>query len=116
VRPALRFGEAFHDEIAASDAIRLALNANLVDLRLDDALGTVTEAHFRSLEVDDPGFAVRARAFVLCAGGIENPRILLNARSQIPTGIGNQHDLVGRFFCEHPYHVGRRGRLRGAVP
>ena len=102
-RPPLRFGEAFHDEIAASDAIRLALNANLVDLRLDDTLGTVTEARFRSLEADDPGFAVRARAYVLCAGGLENPRILLNARSQIPAGIGNQHDLVGRFFCEHPY-------------
>jgi choline dehydrogenase-like flavoprotein len=103
LRPPLRFGEAFHDEIAESDAIRLALNANLVDLRLDDALGTVKEARFRSLEADDPGFAVRARAYVLCAGGIENPRILLNARSQMPTGIGNQHDLVGRFFCEHPY-------------
>lgn len=101
--PPFRFGEAFHDEIEASDAIRLALNANLVDLRLDDALGTVTEAHFSSFEADDPGFAVRARAYVLCAGGLENPRILLNARSQVPTGIGNQHDLVGRFFCEHPY-------------
>ena len=40
---------------------------------------------------------IRARAFVLCGGGIENARLLLAS-----DGLGNDHDLVGRFLLEHP--------------
>jgi choline dehydrogenase-like flavoprotein len=45
---------------------------------------------------------VQARAFVLCGGGIENPRLLLASRDVQRAGIGNAHDLVGRFFQDHP--------------
>ena len=102
--PPTRFGEKYKDEIAASEAITCFVNANLVDLRLDDDLATVTGAVFRSFAPDDPGFTVRARVFALCLGGLENPRMLLNCASQIPVGLGNQNDLVGRFFCEHPHY------------
>jgi choline dehydrogenase-like flavoprotein len=46
-------------------------------------------------------FSVAARRFVLAAGGIENPRLLL--ASPIPdreAAVGNERDLVGRFFME----------------
>ena len=62
----------------------------------------MTEGRFKSYVADDPGFVVRARIFCLCTGGIENARLLLNFRGQIPEGLGNRHDMVGRFFCEHP--------------
>jgi choline dehydrogenase-like flavoprotein len=45
---------------------------------------------------------IDATHFVLAAGGIENPRLLLASRSKYPNGIGNQNDLVGRYFMEHP--------------
>jgi choline dehydrogenase-like flavoprotein len=45
-------------------------------------------------------FFVRAHITVLAAGGIENPRILLLSDRAQPGGLGNQHDLVGRFFME----------------
>ena len=106
--PPTRFGEKYRDEIAASPAITCLVNANLVDLRLDEGLGTVTGAVFRSFVPGDPGFTVSARLFVLCLGGLETPRALLNFTSQVPAGIGNQNDMVGRFFCEHPhYRVGQ---------
>lgn len=35
---------------------------------------------------------------VLCAGGIDNPRILLNSTAGAPGGPGNAHDLIGRFL------------------
>lgn len=49
---------------------------------------------------------VRAKAFVLAAGGIETPRLLL------ASGLGG--DMVGRCFMEHPH--ARGGRIvRGAA-
>jgi choline dehydrogenase-like flavoprotein len=54
---------------------------------------------------------IQARAFVLAAGGIENPRLLLASNRQAAGGIGNRHDLVGRFFMEHPH--ARGGRIVG---
>jgi hypothetical protein len=38
---------------------------------------------------------------VLATGGIENARVLLLSNKSAPTGLGNQNDLVGRFFQEH---------------
>ncbi len=99
--PPTHFGEKYRDEIAASGRITLVVNANLVDLELTPDLRTVSTAIFKSYQPGDPGFAVGARCFVLCLGGLENPRFLLNADRQVPNGIGNEHDLVGRFFSEH---------------
>ena len=48
-------------------------------------------------------FTVTATRYVLACGGIENARLLLAMTSeQHPAGLGNQYDLVGRFFTEHP--------------
>jgi choline dehydrogenase-like flavoprotein len=102
-----RFGEKYLEEITAEPRIALGLNASLVDLRLDPGLGRVSHAVFRSLAPDDPGFSVAARFFALCCGGIENPRLLLNFDSQMPGGIGNANDQVGRYWCDHPgVHLG----------
>ena len=45
---------------------------------------------------------VRARCFVLACGGIENARQLLASNRVAPNGLGNDCDLVGRYFQDHP--------------
>jgi choline dehydrogenase-like flavoprotein len=113
--PPTRFAEKYRTEIEASDRITLVLNANLVDLRLDDALATVTGAVFRSYDRADPGFTLRARRFALCTGGIENARLLLNFTAQVPEGIGNRTGMVGRCFADHPHFLIAEAVLRVLV-
>jgi choline dehydrogenase-like flavoprotein len=58
-----------------------------------------------SLEVGIPGgsrFLVRASTFVLCNGGIEAARLLLLSSDERSAGIGNERDLVGRYYQDHP--------------
>src|SRR5262249_61069703 len=52
-----------------------------------------------------PPPASRPRHYVLATGGIENARLLLCSDSVVRGGLGNGHDLVGRFFLEHVAQV-----------
>ena len=52
-----------------------------------------------------------ARQFVLAAGGVETPRLLLLSESaEHPDGLANSSDAVGRYFMEHLF-AGTGGRL-----
>ena len=54
-----------------------------------------------------------ARTFVLAAGAVENPRLLLLSKSaEYPDGLANSSGVVGRYFMEHPY-VGVVGKMDG---
>ena len=47
---------------------------------------------------------VRAATVIIACGAVESARLLLLSTSpNHPQGIGNHHDLVGRFFGEHPH-------------
>ena len=51
--------------------------------------------------------SVRAKAFVLAGGGVENASLLLQSPWGVPGGAANPHDVVGRFLTDHPeFHVG----------
>ncbi len=80
------------------------LDATVVELLTDDTGRRVTAAKLRSR--NRQGFRLNARIFVIATGGIENARLLLNSRSSSPSGLGNQHDQVGRYLMNHPknYH------------
>ena len=74
------------DEIAASQTSRSSLNANPVDLRLNAALDSVTGAVFSRSSPAIPASRSRRPATASASAGFENPRALLNFRSQIPEG------------------------------
>jgi hypothetical protein len=44
---------------------------------------------------------ISAETIVLACGGLETPRLLLASRSSRSCGLGNEHDLVGRFYMTH---------------
>ena len=46
---------------------------------------------------------IRCRAVVLAAGAVQSARILLESGSaDFPAGLGNGHDVLGRYFHDHP--------------
>jgi choline dehydrogenase-like flavoprotein len=101
----VRYGprSAFTDDYAAwaraAPHVTVCLGARALEIQSDDS-GRATTVDAAS----SPGttFGVRARIYVLAAGGIENPRLLLLSKGREPEGLGNRHDLVGRFFTDHP--------------
>jgi len=81
-------------------SLRILLNAPVSRLQ-EKTDGSAVETAWVT-KPDGSALTVKADYFVLAAGGIETPRILLNSCQVKPTGIGNEHDVVGRYFSTHP--------------
>ncbi len=105
--PPTRFARVYGGTLETAENIRVIAHANVADIRLDQARGRVESLTCRTLAKTE--FHVHADRYVLALGGIENPRVLLAARSQQPEGIANAYDVVGRYFMEHPHYYGSIG-------
>jgi choline dehydrogenase-like flavoprotein len=108
-RRPMRFGAAHRRRLERSPRIRVLLHAN--------ALGLAAAGDGRRVErlragtLDGRRHEIRARTFVLGAGGLENARLLLASSDVQASGLGNGEGLVGRYFMEHPRAVFGRVRL-----
>jgi len=98
-RSPITFGDAYREALRRSANVTVLLHANVMELDATADAATVTGARIGSL--DGRRGYVRARHYVLAAGGIENARIMLLSDSVAPAGLGNDRDLVGRYFMEH---------------
>ena len=96
----IRFGQAFRADLEAAADVRVLVHANATEVLVDDNSDVVSGVAVAV--TDGPRFEVGAKAVVVALGGIENPRMLLASRSVRTAGLGNERDLVGRHFCEHP--------------
>jgi choline dehydrogenase-like flavoprotein len=94
------FGRNYEDELRRASNVTVYLHANAMGIQTDESAQTATTVPVLTLEGN--AFQVAAKVFVLGAGAIENVRLLLVSNDRHPAGLGNQHDLVGRFFLEHP--------------
>jgi choline dehydrogenase-like flavoprotein len=102
------FGALYKEELEKSAAVRVILYSNVVKLQSSENAAVIENVTARTLTGSE--FRVRARYFVLCSGGIENARLLLLSNDRRPNGLGNDHDVVGRYFMDHPRF--KSGRLR----
>jgi choline dehydrogenase-like flavoprotein len=99
-----RFGLKYKHLFLKQD-VDLILGATVVDLPADGSRGKmrVTAALCRSER--NRNVLITADRFVLAAGAIDNARILLNSKSVVPEGLGNEQDQVGRYLMNHPRNI-----------
>jgi choline dehydrogenase-like flavoprotein len=94
------FGTRYEDAIKRAANVKLLLNANVTGIRLASDAKRVERLDVATL--NGKHFTVTPRFTVLAAGGMENARLLLASNDVMKPGIGNQNDLVGRFFADNP--------------
>jgi choline dehydrogenase-like flavoprotein len=99
--PPTRFGETYRGELTAAHNITLLLHATATEIVTGDNAQAVSEIRIANL--DGRRGLVRARLYVVACGGIETPRLMLLSRGVEASGLANGHDLVGRYFMEHPH-------------
>ncbi|WP_156842003.1 FAD-dependent oxidoreductase [Novosphingobium aquimarinum] len=101
-----RFSAANSRDLLDNPRVTLVTHATVRELILSPSRQAIEAIDAVSLR--GGRLKVHATHFVLAAGGIETPRIMLASRSVDRRGIGNDRDLVGRFFMEHPHARGGR--------
>lgn len=94
-----RLGPELRDELSAIPNLDLLLNANALEI----VSSGNRISHIKIASLTGKRAAISARTYILACGGIENARILLASTSGAPKGLGNENDLVGRFFSDHPH-------------
>lgn len=101
----------YRPDLDAASNVRVLIHAHAVHLQLS--------ADGRTLSHVDaacrPGaiFRVKARQTVIACGALENARLLLAAKDIKSEGIGNEHDLVGRYYQSHRFGVCGHAILSG---
>jgi choline dehydrogenase-like flavoprotein len=98
--PPTRFGTKFKDAVVGAKNIHLYTYANVVDITAAENISTVKEVVIKNYAGKQ--HTVRAKYFVMACCSIQNSRLLLASNKQAPAGLGNQNDVVGRYFMEHP--------------
>jgi choline dehydrogenase-like flavoprotein len=96
-----RFGRVYRDALRTAEDLHCYLNANVLAIKANRDANSVERLAVGTLS--GVRFDIKAKYYVLAAGGIENARLLLLSNDVAPNGLGNNHDLVGRYFMEHPH-------------
>jgi choline dehydrogenase-like flavoprotein len=80
--------------------IRLLMHANITHINTSEDGTRVESLEVRTLH--GRRVQAKANAIVLACGALENARLLLVSNRLARKGVGNSHDLVGRFLMDHP--------------
>jgi choline dehydrogenase-like flavoprotein len=97
--PPTRFGTEYREKLKKSKNVTVYLHSNVLELVAKGVGEHITHAKITC--IDGPKYKVKAKKFVLAAGGLENARLMLLSDKVATTGLGNSHDLVGRYYADH---------------
>jgi choline dehydrogenase-like flavoprotein len=112
--PPTRFGTVYREALRRANSVKVILNSNAQELIADDSAARIERVLVRC--IGGARYEVSARVFVIAMGGIETPRLLLLSRRQQAAGLGNQNDLVGRYYMDHPGFTGGQFQFSRGAP
>ena len=101
----VRFNEKYKDHITKSFFINLILNTQATKF-----IGNENKTESVECIFNNQSFKIKSKFFILCAGGIENSRILLWSR--INGNLINKNSPVGMHWMTHPWFLGGYGVLK----
>lgn len=93
------FTERMARQLRQNPDLKVVTHATVTNIDADQDASAVRGVRV----VSDAGtsFTVKAGTLVLAAGTLENARLLLASRDVRPAGLGNDHDVVGRYYMDH---------------
>jgi choline dehydrogenase-like flavoprotein len=110
--PPVQFASKYRDAIKRSTRLTLSLNSYVTNFVSKD--GAVVALDVR--DAANNRYTVRAKQYVLCAGGIENSRMLLWANTQNEARLIPQADALGKYWMEHPHYTVGEAVVGSKVP
>ena len=99
--PPVNFSFKYRAHVKSSTRLDVILNACVTNLLEQNG-------RIASVEVSDPAgrrTLIRAPLFALCAGGIENSRMLLWANARNEGRVVRHSDALGKYWMEHPHYT-----------
>ncbi|HUR60455.1 MAG TPA: GMC family oxidoreductase [Opitutaceae bacterium] len=112
--PPTRMGNVYRDAILKAPNVHLHTYAKVVEIVPNEGLTAIEGLRTKTIEGRE--HRVRAKQYVLACGSIHNARLLLASNSRATAGVGNAHDLVGRYFMEHFEIIGAQVAFEKAQP
>jgi len=97
--PPTNMRKAYFQVLKGAHNITICLYANCLKLETNRNGNSVTQLTASSLKRNE--FIVCAKHYILATGGLEVTRILFLSNGVHPKGMGNDHDLLGRFYLSH---------------
>ncbi|MCT4334404.1 GMC oxidoreductase [Paracoccus sp. YLB-12] len=98
--PTMRIDQSVQ-ALVMHENVSVLINATAAEIAVDATGSEARRLVIRTLNGRQG--SITAKQIVLACGGIETARLLLNSDAQMAGGLGNRHDIVGRFFMEHPH-------------
>jgi choline dehydrogenase-like flavoprotein len=92
-------GAQYKDTILKAKNIHLHTYSSVVDIIANEEVSSIKQLTVKNFA--GKTHTVKAKQFILAGGTIQNARLLLASNSQATKGLGNDNDIVGRYFMEH---------------
>ena len=97
--PPTNFAKRYKAELRKAPRVQIIMGGHAVHIQLSADGNSVK--HIVASAGGEHKFFVTGRSYVLAAGGLENPRLMLNSDDVHSAGIGNSAGLVGSCYMSH---------------
>jgi len=101
----VKFKDFYLKKITKSKYISLSLNTTLIKFS-----GNINKISEILCEKSNNFFNLKAKFFILAAGGIENSRLLLWSKEENPS-LFDKRLPIGKYYMDHPWHMPAEGFL-----